>query len=249
MDVVGSYTAGGNYGVLTGMDPAADWVGSSLGYAVEFSRTDNEKIVCQNNRGFISATELTVVVRAKYAGAASGDEYTLWDMWASGDFHSLLRYDHNAGVIEAFVYETDARGGGYAGTSGFADGDWHTVAMVYTGTALLVYLDGIASATSNAASGALNQGEPGAVIPYFGNAQSKPTSDEYQGLIGDVALWGRGLIASEMEQDHYDPWGLITEPTKTYLFLQAAAAGHPARRRMGGIPFAASPTPQGVQVW
>lgn len=29
----------------------------------------------------------------------------------------------------------------------------------------------------------------------------------------------------------------------------AAAAGHPARRRFGGIPGAASPTPQGVHVW
>jgi len=98
-------------------------------------------------------------------------------------------------LLRGHVYTS---GGTYVRDSApFGLNTWHHVAQVYDGTDFRIYVNGSLACTPLDGTGTINQA---AVNTYIGSRT--PSSDFFNGLIGEVRMYNRVLSAVEIQRNY-----------------------------------------------
>lgn len=97
-----------------------------------------------------------------------------------------------------FTVVTDSSSAASYSDSSFQDTEWHHVVGRYNGTHVIVYVDGAPTdSTPNELTGNIIDREH---IACIGGTRCGIESAYYDGIIDDVAIWGRGLSDSEIRR-------------------------------------------------
>jgi hypothetical protein len=105
------------------------------------------------------------------------------------DSYRVQRYNftNNATFGTTSLSTVDTRGNDNIG-----DGGWHHIAVVYTGSQKILYVDGVADATSNNVTGTLHQNNSDLRVGSLG------LFSVFTGWMDDLAIWKRALSQVEI---------------------------------------------------
>ena len=219
-----------NHGTLTNMDPGSDWVASGGKGALSFSTDDfvnfgNAPVVSSGLPFFVSAWFRTTsssvqVIVAKSRAATATHRFWLTLGEGSGDVR---------------VNGADAGGSGVSAsfTTTFADGNWHQMAGLFSGSTMSLFYDG-----QFRASAAILQLEPSQntlVVGKYNDASGGVTGNTapFEGQIDDITLFNTALTANEVREIYRlgRGYGVFPEPDFDEGFAAAGFKAYWARRQ------------------
>lgn len=198
-----SYGNDGTLGTSTGSDgsdPA--WVGGKRGNALDFDGTDDfVNVPLSDSLDFSGGSAVTVSAwvnaddwqGADTAGIVDQEDEQAW----------ILREEN--GIIEFLIQDETGTWHQDCGAAQPPAGEWHHVAGVFNGTALLVYINGSLVAgpatDSDCAIGdhTINGGGTGG-LEIGRNSQS--SSRVFDGRIDEVRVWNRSLSTAAVKRQY-----------------------------------------------
>ncbi len=205
-------SVGGNHGVLTGMDPATDWVGSPRGGCLDFDGSSDYVLV--GTKLDIAALPLSFSSWIKPAVLA-GYYNTIFakrDGWAAGSmrFQVDLPSSGRVRLAQAAVNITFA----FTVTAQV----WTHLVIVATTAATRLYVNGGLAETL----GAFTLGTLATATVRIGDTGG---GDWFIGQIDDIHLYNRELSAVEANQLYSSPYANILSPSYRRYFIPAAGGG------------------------
>jgi len=183
------YSENSNNGTVIG----ATYDGSGKGY--EFDGV-NDYIDCGDNSMLEGMANLTMVAWAKTDYSGGNNYNIIFDKWINGGSHATAAYILGMHSNGAFAFILRTTGGVYEGVTpvGYNDGEWHHVVVVYNGSTLVCYVDGILRASYSDISG--NVGTVNNALK-IGCGADHAAINYFDGNIDDVRILNRALTASE----------------------------------------------------
>lgn len=205
------YSGNGNHGLLTNMHPPTDYVGSKFGTALEFDgvndyvlTTFNPNIDIGNENPFtisVWAYPRNVASNLYLVSGSSGNRfyfgtYTSQWFWGIGN-----TYDLTTGV---------------AATNNI----WQYVVLVFEGSSnnVKIYLNGILE-YDELYTGTANYANVNTLIGAY-----SPANNEFNGLIDNVSIYNRVLLAQEVQQLFIAPFGMFKRPSVARYFVPTDGA-------------------------
>ncbi len=210
-----------NDGTITG----AEWVGDGL-------RFDGADFIDIGNTMFAGFAQVSVVMRLKLDTLANND--ALVGGWGNGASTRVLVRLFGAGDLQFFT----VTGGQIGGDTGInlSTGVWMQVAVVYDGTTMTAYRDGVAGPTTFAQTGNINVATDDPV--YIGNDLGG-SGNGIDGQISDYSIYNRALPTWQIEELTINP-DLPMQQDPIWLRYSQAVGGivpiiqaHTRRRRAG----------------
>ena len=207
-----------NNGTLTNMNTGLDngssgWTSSGkYGNALAFDGS-NDFVNCGNLN---VSSNLTVIIWIKFTSTTEG---VIINKWGTTPSWILLK-SATTGTIQGYV-RIGSVSKGYTTPSGYGNGAWHYVAMVYNSSNVTIYVDGNVAGTPIAATGLLDTSPSESVL--IGRYTS-PATGYFNGLVDEVRIYNRALSNDEinltMNQSKYSSgyikaWHNST-PNETY---------------------------------
>ena len=187
---VSDSSGNGNHGEIIG---DLEWVNGKYGMALQYPGESMNLVMLLDSDTLNPTTGITIMAWGwvqdssqnrrflQKSTAGSDNQYRLLFEW--GNF----RFDPGPGVSPQTL---DA--------PGFSEEEWHHVAGVYDGSKTYIYYDGEEVASQDAS---------GEMIPstgpiFLGAKWNDPAhpGDYWQGMIDELAVFGRGLTAAEVNQ-------------------------------------------------
>lgn len=197
-DITAVDAQGNNNGTLTDFsDPSSAWTtdtaGTTSSGALEFDSTDY--VHCGKNSSLNIMGPMTIIAWAKPDNWTYELPSPYRSVLAGKSGYYSLGYESfsDTGEIEFRLDDDTDR---VAFDTDFTDGRWHQIAGVYTGTKLLLYLDGTEVASKNYDSGIT--ASPSGVFVI--GRQSMP----YDGKVDEVRVYDAALSAAEILQNYTD---------------------------------------------
>ena len=199
-----------NHGTLANMDPASDWVASPAGWMLDYDGV-NDYVDCGSGAATNLTGDFTLSVWASSSAAWNPANYRYRPMatrnhvWQSGyGLHVYERPTPAEVRLEAWSRGTSLVTASYTVTSLWVTGRVYHAAAVLAGTTLLLYWDG--RQVASAASAVPPASNTGPLRIGHGNSASYLP---WPGRIGSVAVWKRGLTATEIRRLYEDPGVLV----------------------------------------
>lgn len=191
----------GNHGVLTGMDPATDWVPSPKGVrALDFGGGDDRVVASWPD--ITGADGLTIITSVNADTFGDGSNF---GRIVSGETGVVTRFALNGGDDGIlFVVNLTGTDANAQGTNLFTLGVDHMLAGTWKANSIHLYVDGVETNkadSDNAGTGTISSHASAALA--IGN---KPTVgiSSFQGRIDDVRIYTRSLLRSEIEAVYRD---------------------------------------------
>ena len=185
-----------NWGTLTNMDNATDWVVSDGQYALDFDGI-NDSVNTDLKTDF---TDFTIAGWYRSTGAGLGNFERIAD-----NVYSVTNTGTNTGFALCRSSILLNTWGCYLVANGvvptpivvtLSDGNWHLLVATRKGTTLTVYGDGGAVSSSGTVSSAAFTNQP----LKIGYSSIAANHNAFLGQIGDVSYWNRALTANEVQQ-------------------------------------------------
>jgi hypothetical protein len=209
-----------NHGTLTNMDPATDWVASPYGWALDFVRASDQDVRVAHDASLVGMGQLTLAAWVwSRSTFTSGDEYSIFDKWDSGQIAYLVRGD-TTNEFEFFTDTTSGTVGGGHSDLVIDDQTWHLIVCTYDGTTMRAYSDGVASATTRAQTGTISATTSSLSL----GGQLAAASDFWWGQLALAAIWSRALFAREIVMMSADPHAIVRRRRRVVVSVPAAAA-------------------------
>ena len=181
-------------GVLTG---GVSWVPGVFGSALSFDGSSGQVKMADNN-AVDPAGAVTVSAWFKQAGSPGAYRYILAKGANGCIAASYGLYTGPAGGLQFYV--SQQKGTVYTRSpdagQGVWDGKWHLAVGIYDGSAVSLYVDGVAVGSGTALSGSLDYVVPDPNL-YIGNYPGCAPHG-FLGAIDGVTIWNRALSASEV---------------------------------------------------
>ena len=202
----------GWYGILTG---GVSWAGGQFGSCLQFNGTTGYiNLNASGNSILDVAGPYTWSIWWNAATGSSGTR-TLVSKHTSGANANYLVWLATNGSMAYFCSTT----GQIVGVATPALSVWHHTALVWDGSRLTGYLDGIIDAQSSAVGGT-----PVTTIQDVRIGASSGGSNWFNGLIDSAVLWNRALSSAEVVALYADTFQMF-RPSRTILKAAAAPAG------------------------
>ncbi len=210
----------GNHGALINMDPAADWVTTEKGWALDFDGS-NDHVMGSKPLQFADPNFLTVSV---------------WVLTRSAIRQTIVGHNNEVGAIQlecdppervgvitpgVFIIRTDGLN--------MSEDVWHHIVYTRTGPGggnNKLYFDGV-SVTIDL-DNANNFTQP-SNVPELGRRAA--ASQQFNGQIGSVAFYDRALSLSEIQQLYRDPLAPLRMRDRVVVFGAAVASSIVVLRR------------------
>lgn len=189
-----------NHGALTNMDPATDWVLGSPrtgGHALDHDGTDD--VVS----GAVSVPGLPITIAARLRS----HDQTWRSLFGVTDDTESYGYYFYAGAAEDQVELLSKNAGGGNGCSapGATENEWLSLAGVFDATGYITaYVDGRVVGTNGGPWG------KDQAVTKFCLGLTPASANEFDGEIESFSVYDRALLASEVEQLHYEPNARLT---------------------------------------
>lgn len=186
-----------NDGVLTGMDPASDWVMTEKGMVLRYSGSG--VVDCGNATILDVGTKMTVTVMFRRAQIGVAYEYIVAKRdGAASSWHILLSQVNDAIRMTGGDVYLDS-------TQLITDFEWHVVSAVYDNLQYTLYIDGEFDSTAAKENGIIS--EPTVQVSIGARWSGYPTSlYHYTGDIAGVNIYNRVLSFSEIQVLARDPF-------------------------------------------
>ena len=201
-EIVHDLSGRNNHGTLTNMDPAADWVGSQSGWALDFDGSD-DIVELGVSRVYLPSTTqpLTVLVTAR--PSAIGLEAYSERVFTVRRTHPsqsalLLGFDDSS---KAFYFNGTSR---TEIASGISVGTWYTLGVTYSGSSSTTWFQGMQATSPDGASFAAAGGDV-----YRARIGAGPEVQWYHGAVSACGVWHRVLSAAEVAAWTADPFALL----------------------------------------
>ena len=179
-----------NWGTLTNMDNATDWVLNGGQYALDFDGSNDYAEASP-----IALTgPFTFSFWMKSGNAAQSNKYIISRAQGGDNDYSII-YGYTSQALEFYSGRFSGTNPRTGSSITIADTDWHHIAYSYRPGEWSGYRDG-ARVFSVAATFSLTM-TAGA---FFGLATFAGASAFYLGLLDDVNFWARGLTQNEVRQ-------------------------------------------------
>jgi len=152
------------------------------------------------------------------------------------DYHSIVAQGQTAATEWSFYFSTNAlrfyadAGGISARGGSFVAGSLYCGAVTRIGALVTVYLNSRSVATDATASSDMSTAKPMSIA-----ATESGTARFFDGRIGEIRVYNRGLSAAEIGAIYADPLGLW-QPTLQIPMDDDYAVGQPTLRRHGALP-------------
>jgi hypothetical protein len=194
-----------NWGTLTNMDAATDWVINGGQYALDLDGT-NDNIVTGAARPYSPGTEYAVGAwvynRSLPSSGGFASLLCSYDVVSSNIFGIDFRLRNDAGTqrLGFIMADGTASGGGADVAYTLATNTWvHLIASRQGGT-LTVYANGVSVFTVSGSKGIVGSATKALTIGGFGfyTPTSSDLGRNVNGLMDDVVLWQRGLDAASI---------------------------------------------------
>ncbi|MFA7171214.1 MAG: DUF2341 domain-containing protein [Candidatus Paceibacterota bacterium] len=216
----------GNDGTISGADYTADKEGNANA-ALSFDGVD-DYVDCGNDESLNITDEITISTWVKTSQSKNyqriSDKLDVWQ------FYTYT----TTGNLGSALYTSSGNYGDKDSGKFIADGIWHNVILVYNGSYIRFYVDGIKTPNEFSQTGTLNINTNDV---YIGN---RGTLDRgFQGSIDDVRIYNRALSEDEIEQLYlegeatglYDNSGLVgswhfSEGAGTTAYDTSGSANH-----------------------
>jgi hypothetical protein len=193
-----------NWGTLTNMDAATDWVIDGGQYALDFDGSNDHVVTL--SRGTSSSTR-TVSLWMKYTGPGTGFRCA-FDYGVVGTIGQRLFVGYNGQNIIM-----DRFGGGLA-VSGYYDLAWHHVVVTDSLGNYSLFVDGKLGASGSQASA------PTLGTVYLGRAID---GAYFVGQVDDIGIYNRALTANEIRSLYNLGRGGMLERRRRRLFYSMQA--------------------------
>ncbi|MFO0203011.1 MAG: LamG domain-containing protein [Alphaproteobacteria bacterium] len=193
-----------NWGTLTNMDAATDWVVSGGQYALDFDGT-NDYVSVAHSQTFASGTQLTASawVKRNAAGvyAELVNKFTGTGIGNSDQDGWLFRWHADNKLV--FTVANSGSYGQYSATNANTSTAWNHVAAVHefgTTAKTAIYLNGVAVAASWTTGGTQVPDSDATIYPIIIGAQryAAASYNLLAGQIDDVAVFNRILTPGEV---------------------------------------------------
>ncbi len=184
-----------NWGTLTNMDPATDWVTSGGKYALDFDGSNDHVNLGQRSPfqiDFSSRFSISAWIRTT---ASSGG--IIGKRVLAGWYFSI----EGANVIGLILQGTSSAIIVTSVASGVSDGNWHHVAATYTGNSnasgISLFVDGRQVSTTTVLNSAI-----GSMLNAIDTTIGAVTTNQFflAGQIDDIRIYNRALTAGEVRQ-------------------------------------------------
>lgn len=196
-----------NHGTLTNMSND-DWVPSQFGMSLNFDGDAEEKhiIVSNGELDFLNIHQtIFALVRSNELStkqAIYGDSNI-----AGNSVSGALEFGRTANKFGYLIQGTDISA---LSVGTITDNNWHTVAVIRTGSNLdydvTFCIDGVLAGTTTGIAESTGS-HSNAVIGFYGDGTL--TTGYWDGGIGTIAVWNRGLSFSEVRQLSLNPHALL----------------------------------------
>jgi hypothetical protein len=191
---VADSSGNGTNGVLTG---GVSWVPGVSGSALSFNGSSGQ-VKMADNDALDPAGAVTVSAWFKEAGSPGAYRYILAKGANGCIAASYGLYTGPAGGLQFYV--SQQKGTVYTRSpdagQGVWDGKWHLAVGIYDGSAVSLYVDGVAVGSGTALSGSLDYVVPDPNL-YIGNYPGCAPHG-FLGAIDGVTIWNRALSASDV---------------------------------------------------
>ena len=184
------YSRNNNFGDLTSMDPATDWVLSGGKMALDFDGSnDYVRVAAAPSLGSFSA--MSCFAWAKYTNASDTGEYALVCSPVTDSAIATDPYEHYALFLANNKVRCDLSTGSPGSrvttisTTSVTDTKWHHVGYTWNGTTVRLYIDGIEDATTGAFSGTTSSSS---IDIRLGAFNSQGVGDYFLGQIDNVRI-------------------------------------------------------------
>ncbi len=197
-----------NHGTLTNMDPATDWVTSEKGLALDFDGVDDQVLADISVNDLKLNSNLPRTVTSEFYLNDTSKQCLTGYGQESNNAHYYLFVVNGNWYFSGFNNDFDS---GVAATVG-----WHSFAVSYVGSDLLLFVDGkqIAEATKSLTTG------PGDLsIGAKANGVFPSTAE-----ISSVLIHNRILSPQEIKQLYVDPLAPFRQRRRAIASTQAAPA-------------------------
>lgn len=192
---------------------AADWAAHERGMALDLDGIAEYGSVGSIN--MVGWGGISAFILFSWDNPGPGAEHTLVSNWffdgATGYANLLMRLEPSNNRLEFHIgIESDPYfiNGLPPGTE-VNDTNWHTMALTFGGGTARAYLDGVVSGTTY--SGSLGS-SPSAADFQIGRTPHQHPFDFFNGRLGLVALWDRGLGALDVATLAADPFCMMRQP-------------------------------------
>lgn len=227
--IAGDFSGNANHAILTDMDPATDWLGSSIGTCLDFDGSDDW---ARLEEAVVTDYPLTLSCWFN-SDSDSAAQYPMWigDKDSSTEFLACIQLaGHQAGDYIAAVVSHGSIHRAIS-TKGYTAGQWHHACAVFeSSSSRTIYIDGGNEGTNT--TSVIPVGADRTALGKSGDASPV----EFDGKLALAMIHRRGLSAEEARELCEDPWGLITPRTrKIYSFAPAASRFYYLYRGVGGI--------------
>jgi len=256
-DEAHDYSGRGNVGTLTNMDPAADWVGSLHGGALDFDGSND--YVNIGTPAILNSLQVPMTISGWFKQSATSGVRAVFGQYKSVADHQLIkmvRIDNGT-----FLYYVSTAAGGYQSYGSFtpAVNVWHFFAVVVSGSiaspVVTIYLDDNSQSSSLSA---LSSTPDTTVSIYIGNDMSGyGEAEAFNGPIEEIHIYDRALSAQEIAWLYAFPYAMFEEESPYWIPFRAAggntyneavtlsstpACSHsPQADLLGSVAFASTP--------
>ena len=200
-EVSGSITtdsslSGGNDGTVSG----ASLVDGKLGKALSFDGSD-DYVDCGDSTDFEFSGDFSVEVWVKHSVSSNQVYVSKWTGAGSGSQWWLGFYNNKA-CFGVYTIESTPDWRLAWGTTDIADGEWHHVVGVRSGTDIHIYQDG--AWKGNGAPDSINIAGNNAAPLTIGNFNGSSGSWCFNGDIDEVRIWDGALTADDILYSYAD---------------------------------------------
>lgn len=209
--------------------------------SVKMTAASSQYYLAGNTNVTANTKEFTVSV---WVYPVSASQMSVWGTGNTGTYSDVWIRIRSDLLIQWF----EATNGFYnpASTSSISLNRWTHICFVRTLTDVLIYINGTLDKTDTNTAVLLGSGTNGDVIGA--NHQGAGYADYMDGNIADLRIYDRPLNHNVVRLLSRRP-GISNELAAQRYFAGAAAAtGHPASRRMGGVMFARNQS-SGMNRW
>ncbi len=208
---------------LTNMDPATDWVTTERGWALELDHDASQYLTCGNISSTIFAGDFTV------AGWIIANP-------AAGVFTRVL-IDKRSGAGAGFRFLIENAGSNFRvdldGTTltllAANTGVWNYFTLRRIGTAVRLFVDGVDVDGGVSGDDASNNNGL-----FIGSRSFAAPAGFWDGMIGSISIWYRGLAFSEIKKLVVDEHAIVRPRLAVPLSSGAAPAAGGISQIIGG---------------